>query len=418
MRFIHAADIHLDSPLRGLAKYDGAPVAEIRRATREALDNLVSLAIDEEVDFVVIAGDVYDGDWKDHNTGLFFSAKMSELRHAEIPVFLISGNHDADNVMTKRLVLPENVVRFSTKKPETHRIEELKVAIHGQGFANRSVTENLASNYPATEKGWFNIGVLHTSLTGREGHDNYAPCTIGDLERLSYDFWALGHVHTREEIDSDFPIWFSGNIQGRHIKEVGSKGCSLVTVSESGDCSVEFVALDVVRWIEISIDCSILDTLNDLYNLFRLRLLDAAEESQNRTLAVRVILNGETAIHSQISSNISDVANQLRAIANDAGTDVWIEKIKFNTTPGVETRKDIDSDSPIGELQDVIASIRDDEKALVELSELFAPFIQKLPSDLANPDSPDMLGSPEYLRAILDHVEPELLARIQLEENS
>jgi len=418
MKFIHTADIHLDSPLRGLAKYEGAPVEEIRNATRDALDNLVSLAIEESVDFIVIAGDIYDGDWKDHNTGLFFSKKMSELRRANIPVYLISGNHDADNVMTKSLVLPENVIRFSTKRPETHKIEELQVAIHAQGFANRSVTENLALNYPAPEPGWFNIGVLHTSLTGREGHDNYAPCSVADLERLEYDFWALGHVHTREEIESDCPIWFSGNIQGRHIRETGAKGCSVVSFSESGHCSVEFVTLDVVRWAQIIIDCSTLNVIDDLYKLFQTQLIDAKEGTGNRTLAVRVILNGKCPIHSELASDTSGIANQLRALASDIGSDIWLEKIVSRTTSDIGVLKKIGEDSPIGELQDVIASIRGDQTAMDELSRQFTQFIQKLPKELIDTSGLNPIGSPEHLESILEQVEPELLARIQRSEIS
>ncbi|MCU0979732.1 MAG: DNA repair exonuclease, partial [Pirellulaceae bacterium] len=139
-KFLHAADIHLDSPLRGLDRYDGAPVEEIRGATRRALENLVGVAIEQQVAFVVIAGDVYDGDWPDFNTGLFFVRQMSKLREAGIPVVLISGNHDAENKMTRALELPDNVRRLATRKPESVggreigvRVQDCDVRFHGQG---------------------------------------------------------------------------------------------------------------------------------------------------------------------------------------------------------------------------------------------------------------------------------------------
>src|SRR3972149_747737 len=116
MKFIHVADIHLDSPLRGLERYEGAPVAELRGATREALESLVRVSLEERVDFVLIAGDVYDGDWRDYNTGLFFARQMTRLREAGIPVLLIRGNHDAASQITRELRLPENVNRFSTRQ--------------------------------------------------------------------------------------------------------------------------------------------------------------------------------------------------------------------------------------------------------------------------------------------------------------
>jgi len=143
-RFIHAADIHLDSALQGLERYEGAPVDEIRSATRRAVDNLVELAIDEEVDFVLMAGDLYDGDWKDYNTGLYFSERMGRLREANVRVFMIAGNHDAASQITKHLRLPDNVTVFSTRSPERVLVEELSVAIHGQGFINRAVTDDLS----------------------------------------------------------------------------------------------------------------------------------------------------------------------------------------------------------------------------------------------------------------------------------
>ncbi len=134
-RFIHAADIHLDSPLRGLERYEGVTVEEIRRSTRRALENLVELAIEEHVDFVLIAGDLYDGNWPDYSTGLYLNAQMARLRDAHIPVFLIQGNHDAENLMTRDLRLPENVHKFSTLKPQTIPVKDCDVLVHGQGFA-------------------------------------------------------------------------------------------------------------------------------------------------------------------------------------------------------------------------------------------------------------------------------------------
>lgn len=167
--FLHAADIHLDSPLRGLDRYDGAPVEAIRQATRRALENLVSTAIEEEVSLVIIAGDIYDGDWREFNTGLYFVSQMVKLKDAGIPVYAVSGNHDAANRMTKSLPLPANVTVFSSKRPETVVIEDLDVAIHGQSFADTCTTVDLASGYPPPAGGRFNIGVLHTSLSGRDG---------------------------------------------------------------------------------------------------------------------------------------------------------------------------------------------------------------------------------------------------------
>jgi hypothetical protein len=147
-RFLHAADIHLDSPLRGLASYDEPTAEQIRSATRDAFDNLVTLAIKECVSFLIIAGDLYDGEWRDYQTGLFFLSQMGRLNQAGIPVFFLYGNHDAESGITPRLMLPENVKVFPERKPETRKLKEPGVALHGQSFPSREVTESLVQEYP------------------------------------------------------------------------------------------------------------------------------------------------------------------------------------------------------------------------------------------------------------------------------
>ena len=179
MKFIHAADIHLDSPLDGLSAYTDAPLTLLRTATREAFTRLITEAIDQAVDFMVLAGDLYDGTWRDHNTGIFFCGEMGRLKKAGIPVYLLFGNHDAESEMTKKLQLPDNVFVFEARKPCTWRIEPLRVALHGQSFRQKETTENLATDYPPPLAGWFNIGVLHTALEGNAAHARYAPLQLG-----------------------------------------------------------------------------------------------------------------------------------------------------------------------------------------------------------------------------------------------
>jgi DNA repair exonuclease SbcCD nuclease subunit len=237
MRFLHAADAHLDSPLRGLDDYEGAPIEALRGATRRAFTALIQLALLERVDFVIIAGDLYDGDWRDYNTGLFFINCVRELDRAAIPVVLLTGNHDADSRITARLTLPDNVHLLPTAQPGTKRFDHLRVAVHGQGFARQSEKRNLALEYPSPVTGFFNIGVLHTALDGREGHAPYAPCKIDDLVARGYDYWALGHIHKRESVNGNrHPrIEFPGNLQGRHVREVGATGEPLLSVRPGPD---------------------------------------------------------------------------------------------------------------------------------------------------------------------------------------
>ena len=160
-------------------------------------------------------------------------------------MFIVQGNHDAQGVISRQLDLPPNVTVFSSRTAQTVRIDELSVAIHGRSFPDRAVDEDLVPSYPAPVPDFFNIGMLHTSLNGRPGHDTYAPTDLATLIAKGYDYWALGHVHAREVVSEVPRIVFPGNLQGRHANETGPKGCELVTV-EAGQIEAEFVALDVV----------------------------------------------------------------------------------------------------------------------------------------------------------------------------
>ena len=195
--------------------------------TRDAFTNLIDAAIEEQVDFVVIAGDLYDGNWKDYNTGHFFVREMGRLNKALIPVYLLFGNHDAESEMTRRLTFPPNVHVFDAMRPVTHRIEALHVALHGRSFKDAATIENLAVDYPDPVPGWLNIGVLHTALEGYAAHARYAPCSLAELTAKGYDYWALGHVHEHAVLQQDPWVVFPGNLQGRHIRETGPRGAQV-----------------------------------------------------------------------------------------------------------------------------------------------------------------------------------------------
>jgi len=202
MKFVHAADPHIDSPMKGLAAYPGAPVEAMRGATRQAFESLVDMCIAEQADLLLIAGDVYDGDWKDFSTGLYLRSQLARLREQGIQVVMIRGNHDAASVITRNLKLP-GIHVLHHDRPDSVVLDELGVVVHGQSFANRSVTENLAAGYPAPLPGLVNIGLLHTCLGGYADHANYAPCALEQLAGHGYDYWALGHIHERSVLHTD-----------------------------------------------------------------------------------------------------------------------------------------------------------------------------------------------------------------------
>lgn len=334
-RFIHAADPHLDSPLRGLEAREGAPAELLRGATRRAFENLVALAIAEKVAFLLIAGDLYDGDWRDYSTGLFFRGQMSRLRDAGIPVHLISGNHDAASVITSRLTLPENTRVHPTDRVASEGVGDLPVVIHGRGFANRAVPENLARDYPQAVPGKFNIGLLHTSLNGRPGHDTYAPCAEADLRGKGYDYWALGHIHQPEVVSRDPWIVFAGNCQGRHARETGPRGCRLVTVDDSlRVVDAEWRDLDVVRWAEVPVDLDGVGEEAEAWSLAGDAMARAIRDAGGRLVAARVTLSGETPLHGALHRERERCEAELLARARDLGDSaIWVERVQVATRP-------------------------------------------------------------------------------------
>lgn len=410
MRFIHTADIHLDSPLQGLEVHDGAPVDEIRGAARRAFDRLIELAIEEAVAFVLIAGDLYDGDWKDYNTGLFFAGRMGRLQRAGIRVFLVSGNHDAASQITRSMPLPDNVTLFSSQKPESVPLADLGVIIHGQSYPSRAVSENLAARYPQRDPHFFNIGLLHTSLTGREGHEDYAPCTVADLKAKGYDYWALGHVHQREVVAEEPWIIFPGNIQGRHIKETGVKGATLVTVTDGRITEIQERELEVLRWTVCPVDLSDCTTRDAIHDQVRAAMKKEQSMAKGKPLALRLLLTGNCHLHAELHSRSAQWSEEFRALAVGLG-DVWLEKVQLRTSRKTRLEEVVGEDTPVAGLIKVIENLELGEGALAALVPDLATLQTKFPAELLEELSGlDM--QPEQLAELREDVKELLIAKL------
>ena len=418
MKFIHAADIHLDSALHGLERYEGAPVEEIRRATRRAFDNLIELAIDEQVAFVLLVGDLYDGDWKDYNTGLYFVERMGRLRDASIRVFIVAGNHDAASQITKHLRLPDNVTLFSTRKPERVVLDDLGVSICGQGFATRAVTDDISQGYPQGDPQLLNIGLLHTCLDGKPGHEPYAPCTVDGLRSKGYQYWALGHVHKREEVSRDPWIVFPGNIQGRHIREIGPKGCTLVTVDGGEIVEVAHRDLDVMRWSIRELDVSATETVDDIYEQVREGLQLALDAAEGRPVAVRLVLYGACSAHLKLHAERERWIQEYRALATGlGGAGIWLEKISIKTRPVVSTDEVLERDDALSGLLRAIHDMELDSSVLDELADEMSMLRQKLPAELLAGDDPFDPANPEFLKETLEDIKELLVNRLMTTEH-
>ena len=404
--FLHAADIHLDSPLRGLSKYDGVPADEVRTATRAALDGLVNAAIERAVDFVVIAGDLYDGDHRDVGAGLAVAAAMGRLGRAGIPVYLLAGNHDAESVITKTLPPMANVHTFDTRKPRTHVIEKLGVALHGQSFARREVFDNLARAYPDAMPGLFNIGLLHTSLSGHAEHESYAPCTPAELAAKSYGYWALGHVHEFRIVSQDPYIVFPGNTQGRNIREHGEKGAVLIEVEDDQVQRPTFIPLDVVRWATVTVDVSGVDDMAGVQARLRQALQVAVDEKAGgRPLMARIEVRGATVLHGALQEWAASGRDEVRFLAAEASRTLWVEKIRVLTTPPASPASALDA-------ADDLASLLDDPDPalLAQLRKDFSKFLGKQPA----PDPGSLLEAAraDDWTALIDRAAAALRARL------
>jgi exonuclease SbcD len=409
-KFIHAADVHLDAPLVGLTRYPGAPADEVRGSTRQALAALVDLAIEEQVAFVVVAGDLFDGANRDYNTALFLNAQATRLRAAEIPLVIASGNHDAGSILTKQLRAPDNVTLLSTTRPNSVVLENVGVTIHGQGFARREVFDDLAAGYPAANDGYINVGVLHTSVNGRAGHAGYAPCTVDELGSKGYEYWALGHVHAREELARDPWVVFSGCTQGRHIRETGAKGATLVAVEGDKIATVEHRELDVVRWAQIKVDLSDCDE-DALFSSVRTAVETAAIEADQRLLAIRIVLKGETSLHRKLVAQRERFVSEIRTVVSDAAPgQVWLERVKVETTPPADVARLIARDDAIGGLLRTLRELPANELALAALSDELADLRRKLPADVTDDDF--NLEDTAVIARLVGEVEHLLLPRL------
>jgi len=419
--FIHTADIHLDSPLRGLAGYEGPAVECIRTATRQAFGNLISEAIDQEVGFIVIAGDLYDGDWRDYQTGLFFARQMGRLAKAGIPAFVLYGNHDAESQITRHLTLPDGVNAFSARKPETFRLKELGVVLHGQSFRQRDVTDNLVPAYPERVDGAFNIGVLHTGIGGMGGHENYAPCTLDELVAKGYDYWALGHVHKGCILHQNPHVVFPGNLQGRHIRETGPKGAYLVSVEDHEIVELSLMHTDVVRWAHLQVNVDGCDRNADALERVRHAIEQAIDsDADGRLLACRIELTGRTEIHDHLLVSTEHLLAEAQAAALGFGdAAAWIERVIVATEPVLDPAVLAEREDALGELHRMLGDAATDTDLLGLLEADVGELVRKLPPDVRNEIEDAALNAAVQVDypALITHVRGYLNARLTAKED-
>lgn len=348
-RFIHVADVHLDSPLAKVHRLDAKIGEQMREASRRSFESVVDLALEREVDAVMIAGDLFDGPIKDASAALWVEGQFKRLTRSNIPVALILGNHDAVSASQKVTQWPDGVHEFGTSSASTTVFEQAGLAVHGQSFGSRVQEADLAAKYPAAIAGMFNVGLLHTSLSSPGSHDPYAPTTISVLDAAGYDYWALGHIHLRSEQSQSESCYvgYSGNTQGRSVRETGAKGCQVVEYSDDGLRNIEFVATDCFRWECLSLNISNAERLGDIEDLLGQQMDRLHQRADGRQLAVRIELEGTTALHASLTraGAIDSLSEQLGNFLRANG-DFWLEAVRLRSMPIPQVKH-----------QDVVASL-------------------------------------------------------------
>ncbi|MCX8276768.1 MAG: DNA repair exonuclease [Dehalococcoidia bacterium] len=354
-RFVHAADLHIDSPFAGVGDADNRVATRLREATYEAFQNLVDLCINQNADFLVIAGDVYDGADRSVRAQLRFREGLSKLADKGIKSFVVHGNHDPLDGWQSSISWPEGVHIFGAI-PEWKNFEkngEVVAAVQGMSYPTREVTDNLATQFtPPESPSLFAIGLLHANVGANSAHPNYAPCSVEDLSESGIDYWALGHVHTRQTLKRSAPvIAYPGNTQGRHPNETGARGALVVNVDPSGASRSDFVALDVVRWERSDIDISNLETIDSLDSAIRQATDNLSVEAEDRDVVCRLTLVGRGPLHEQLSADgaVMDLLDAVRGTWSGGGSPwVWVERIVDSTRPAIDIESRAKQDDFLG----------------------------------------------------------------------
>ncbi|MBW8447214.1 MAG: DNA repair exonuclease, partial [Arenimonas sp.] len=337
-RFVHTADIHLDSPLRSLSLRNPSLAELIGDSTRQALVAIVDLCMAEQVDALIIAGDLYDGDQTSMKTARFLASQMQRLSEAGIAVYTIRGNHDALSRITQELILPPSVKVYSDRA-EAVEVEKggLGIAIHGLSFARPQAPEGLLPKYRAPLPDRINIGIMHTSLAGAAGHDVYAPCSLADLQASGFDYWALGHIHQRSQHAGRSTVIMPGMPQGRDINEAGPKSVSLVTVHDDRRITIEERFTSLAEFARIAVDLSTTTTWFDAVEVIEKAVAQARGSATSDHLVARLSLVGTTPLSWRLRRDRDLLPAEAYQRAEGLGR-AWIEKIDIATeAPGEAT---------------------------------------------------------------------------------
>jgi exonuclease SbcD len=396
--FIHTADLHLDSPFSGLHRVDGRMASLLREATFRAFENVLELALRERVDFLLVAGDVYDGADRSLRAQLRFNAGLKRLADAGTPSFVCHGNHDPLDGWTASLHWPDTVHIFgSTLESVVVPVGgENLVRVHGISYPQAQIDASFGKGFQRRGPEPFQIGLFHCSVGSNPAHETYAPRTLEELQGADLDYWALGHVHRHQVLGDGHPfVLYPGNIQGRHIREPGPRGCLLVRVDGHGEVSIRFEPVDAVRWLSREVDISDLESEGDLLLALERLCEDARLEAQQRPAIVRLALSGRGVLHQTLRRPGvgEDLTERLRETGLEGDTPVWVERILVRTGPPIDLKARRQAADFLGETLRVVDRYRRQPEELI-------PFLAELYEDRRGCRALEKPGREELLELI------------------
>ena len=377
-RFVHAADLHLDAPFRGLREANPAIAEELKEATFRALANIADLCLDREAEFLVIAGDVFDGQDRSLRAQTRLRVELSRLADRGIHTYIVCGNHDPQDRWLDGLAWPEQVHFFGADQVErvAHRRDgEDLAALYGISYARRDVGDNLALGYRRDPGDRFAIGLLHTNVGGDPDHEGYAPCSLEDLRAAGMDYWALGHIHRWAILQEAEPaVVYAGNPQGRHPDEEGTRGCMVVEAEIDGRPRVEFVPTDTVRWASGEVSIEGQASTEELLGALEDRCLEMQEREAGHPIICRLRIVGRGGLHRELGQRgIGEFVDDVRERLGAQQPFVWVDRIDDHTRAAVDVAERARGEDFVGDFLRLAAQSRTDPEKLGELRTQLQP---------------------------------------------
>jgi DNA repair exonuclease SbcCD nuclease subunit len=418
VRFIHTADLHLDTPFKGLSRWNSDLSKKLKDATFKSFKNIIDLCSDRRVDFLIISGDIFDSENKSLTAQLRFVTELKSLSGKGIPVYFTCGNHDHLKSWLDTVDLPENVHRFDSSGVQFQTFKKGDAAIadiHGISFNEKAVSRNLAAEFRlAPDPAPISIAVLHGTIGNPGPHENYAPFSREDVAGKGFDYWALGHIHKKRVISASNPaILYPGNPQGRDFGEQGEKGCYLVEISESHDPVVEFIPSQVIRFENLEIDMSAVGKIETLPDKINEELEKVENYNEYVNYILRINLTGRTGLHKSINvkAEIDDLVEFLNGGQLNQQYFRWIDQVYVSTRPDIDIEKIKNGTGFSAEILKNFDTYLEDDKKLKEL-------INNADEDFVNAQARKEAGdfTENTKKAILEKARMILLDRLTNEE--